>query len=101
MTNIALPSLKCDESKPLANLALEAAEPLEPGTYNVDVEMKDFTSGAWMATLGGLAATPGIFEDGRATYPVEVTTVNDNFIRIVGRANPGGKLTLHGVERVE
>jgi hypothetical protein len=107
--NIALPTLACDESLPMVMAAFEAAEPIETGPYTIVAKMSGFTSGSWMVTLGGSAAgyhvnendvnTSAISQDGEVTLAANVTSITDNKIRIAGRANPGGKLSIVSVTK--
>lgn len=93
MANIALIELVCDESVALRYSDVDAAIPLATGNYNVSFEVEDFTNGAFRVVLAGTAASPAAFGDGAyGPYTVEVTSVLNNKIHLLGQSNPGGRL---------
>jgi hypothetical protein len=99
MNNLALPSLRCTEAVPMASIGFEAAAPFVPGIHQLTVRMEGYTAGSWMVTLAGGSASSGpVNEDCEVTIPIDVTTINNNEIRIVARAQPGGKLTILNLE---
>jgi hypothetical protein len=99
--NIALPTLICDETLPLAFLEFDAAETIEPGLHYLTLQMADYTAGNWMAFVAGLTASTPITEDGTVTLDMDVEAVANNKIRLLARSSPGGKLSIVNLERAD
>jgi len=100
MSNIALPSLICDETVALRFVEFDASATVETGLHNLTVQMTGYTAGIWQVSIGGPDNFSSVFaEDGTTTVQVDVTEVTNNKIRILGRSNPGGQLSIVSIER--